>query len=334
MTDIKFTIDKINLQVAIKNIKCISTVYVNNKHKLSWQCLICYNIFSQSKSYIDKDFTKCTNCVNNNKFQKLLDKLSILEGKTFNTKYLGSHIKMDFVCKNNHLFKMTYNNIVNLGHWCPKCSTNNNISENICRVYMEVLFGQFFPKIRPKWLIGNHNRNLELDGYCGNLNLAFEHQGSHHYKNTYSTNRLEKTIINDDIKRRICKDINVKLVIIPQLFNKTPLNKLRQFIINESQRLGIEVPNKNAQVYLSDCYKNSKVDVFERYTKIATTRGGKCISDEYLGANNEKLIWECQFGHQWKQFPYVIKKGHWCPICAGQKQSKNIIFKKIKFIGQ
>lgn len=49
---------------------------------------------------------------------------------------------------------------------------------------------------------------------------------------------------------------------------------------------------------------------------LADNKGGKCLSDEYIN-NNSKLLWECKFGHRWASTPKNIKKGKWCPHCAG-----------------
>ncbi len=49
---------------------------------------------------------------------------------------------------------------------------------------------------------------------------------------------------------------------------------------------------------------------------IAKERGGKCLSDSYINAR-KKLIWECAEGHQLEATPDKVKRGRWCPHCAG-----------------
>jgi hypothetical protein len=48
---------------------------------------------------------------------------------------------------------------------------------------------------------------------------------------------------------------------------------------------------------------------------IALERGGKCLSVFYKNAHT-KLIWSCQFGHQWEAIPNNVVRGNWCPVCA------------------
>jgi len=49
---------------------------------------------------------------------------------------------------------------------------------------------------------------------------------------------------------------------------------------------------------------------------IAENRGAKCLSDFYVN-NTTNLEWECEKGHKWEATPKNIKKGKWCPHCAG-----------------
>jgi len=51
--------------------------------------------------------------------------------------------------------------------------------------------------------------------------------------------------------------------------------------------------------------------------KLATDRGGFCLSSDYLN-NNTKLRWQCAKGHEWEAVPTSISRGSWCPICAGK----------------
>lgn len=54
--------------------------------------------------------------------------------------------------------------------------------------------------------------------------------------------------------------------------------------------------------------------------QLAERRSGKCLSDIYVDANS-KLNWQCAKGHRWRAIPSNIKRGHWCPLCAGHGKS-------------
>ena len=58
--------------------------------------------------------------------------------------------------------------------------------------------------------------------------------------------------------------------------------------------------------------------------KIAESRGGKCLSKEYVNSLT-KLKWQCKKGHVWEAKPSSVKRGTWCPGCAkkGKKKKQN-----------
>lgn len=319
----KPSINEINLSLLNKNLKCISDYYPGNKAKIDWQCLKCNYIFKASKNSLDKDFVRCSNCFKIEQLNKAQQIAKNKGGQCKTTVYNKSTEKFSFICSNNHEFIAKYNNVIYNETWCPYCSHNNLLSEEICRVYFENIFNDKFLKIRPYWLRKDNGYILELDGYCENLNLAFEHNGLFHYKNN-KWNKLKNTQNNDLLKKKLCLNQGIKLIVIPQLFKKISLQKLRQFIIDECNKLNINVPFPNAPISLDKCYSQN---IFDSYKAIANNKGGRCVSEFYLGATNEKLIWECDKGHQWLQYPYVIKKGHWCPVCVGLLTSVNILKK-------
>ena len=53
---------------------------------------------------------------------------------------------------------------------------------------------------------------------------------------------------------------------------------------------------------------------------MATLRGGKCLSDEYVN-NYSHLLWQCAVGHQWEATARTMKSsGFWCPTCAHEEK--------------
>ncbi len=68
-----------------------------------------------------------------------------------------------------------------------------------------------------------------------------------------------------------------------------------------------------AKVELAACLLHS--DGLERLHEAATERGGRCLTDTYIGiaAHYE---WECAEGHRWTAVAYRVVDGGWCPLCA------------------
>lgn len=321
ITTKKSSIEEINNKWRSINIKCISINYIGNKSKLKWQCTICNNIIEKTKNDMDRYFTTCKICKYNEQFELAKEK-AYEKGGRITSNYVGPLTKLMCLCKNNHEFSIRPHNLF-AGNWCKKCSQNSYISENICRAYFEQMFGESFDSIRPDWLKKDNNWNLELDGYCANINLAFEHQGTQHYENVFNKpeKEFQESLNNDLLKLKFCKENNINIIIIPSLFKKTPISDLRSLIINKCKDLSINIPFLNIKIDLSKCYDDNR---FNYYKKLAKEHGGRCLSEYYMGSVNEKLIWECKEKHIWKQLPYVIKNS-WCPTCSSQLHSKNII---------
>ncbi|CAG8821150.1 45144_t:CDS:2 [Gigaspora margarita] len=65
--------------------------------------------------------------------------------------------------------------------------------------------------------------------------------------------------------------------------------------------------------------------------KIAKSRGGQCLSDNYINCNTP-LRWKCAKGHEWAAHFHNIKNGKtWCPYCAGNVRFTIKVAKQIAF---
>jgi len=88
-----------------------------------------------------------------------------------------------------------------------------------CRRILEDLFHKPFTSIRPDFLRYVTGKNLELDGYNEELQIAFEYQGIQHrqftplFHKTYSM--FEKQLQRDEWKKQKCKEHNIILLEIP-----------------------------------------------------------------------------------------------------------------------
>ena len=57
--------------------------------------------------------------------------------------------------------------------------------------------------------------------------------------------------------------------------------------------------------------------------KMATNRGGKCLSNKYVNGIT-KLRWKCADGHVWEATPSNVGRGSWCPNCGFQHIIENL----------
>jgi very-short-patch-repair endonuclease len=89
--------------------------------------------------------------------------------------------------------------------------------------------------IRPKWLKNPYTkRNLEIDCYCEQLNIAVEIDGEqhHHYVSWFhkTFQNYLKQKENDLIKAKLLRERGVRLIRIPY---DVPYNKLEEYIITQ-----------------------------------------------------------------------------------------------------
>jgi len=186
----------------IFNLSWISAKRVN-----SW-CPICAGVRVNHEEEIKKIHEYCEN---NN-------------GICLENEYKKSKYNYKCKCQNNHIFYLNWDKGKRRGDWCKKC--NDNIFENTIKEILKEITNKEFIKIRPDWLKNPEtNRNLELDCYNKELNLAIECQGPQHYKiiKTYGMTKedLKYQQYKDNFKRIKCKEKNITLIEIKYKLNIT-----------------------------------------------------------------------------------------------------------------
>jgi hypothetical protein len=200
------------------------------------------------------------------------------------------------------------------------------LGERICREFFEQLFGRKFPKSYPKWLVNKKGNQMELDGYCESLGLAYEHHGEHHYSVKSYFARADEILLNrrtdDRLKRRLCKNRRIVLIEVPEIPARLPIEDLRALIKRNCERNRIPLPSdfETKIINLKKAYATSgSREALREVQLIARNRGGKCLSDNYVSART-KLPWECAQEHRWEATPDNIKRGRWCPKCARMRK--------------
>jgi len=245
----KHTIEEAH-EIALKNGgKCLSAEFIQMRAKLSWQCGNCGYIWDAKLGHV-LEGTWCVKCSHS--------KYTIENFKKHAKKYNGKCLSSKYIYGENIIFQCnTCNSIWNTngpaalrdGTWCTPC--NNGVGEKICRYFFETLFKNKFITCRPNFLKNpKTNHNLELDGYCAELGIAFEHQGRQHYEagNWKMTNDdLLYLKYKDRLKKKLCKLAGVKLIVIPQVLQLTPFKNLQTIIEKQCIKLNI-IPPENFQL--------------------------------------------------------------------------------------
>jgi hypothetical protein len=310
----RLSLEQIKKEVQQKfNGKCLSKTYKNNLQKLTWQCKHGHT-WQATYGNIQNHNRWCPHCAGNAKLtlKKMQEVAHSRGGKCLSKNYKNNHTKLKWKCFAGHKWTSRPNDVLQKGHWCPHC--NLSLGERACKLIFEKSFKKQFVKIRPKWLKNKYGNNLELDGYCSDLNMAFEFNGEYHNKTVFTFHDSEdllKVKEHDLIKIKKCFDLGILLFIINEPRPFTIKNLIKEI----KQKVPFKVTENIKEIEL-EVYKFSKI---EKYNEIAKARGGKCISKKWINSLY-KLEWECEFKHQWRATPNNIQQGTWCPKCAGRQK--------------
>ena len=311
-------IDDMRALAKNKGGKCLSTEYKNNRTKLLWECSRNHR-WEASPFHIKNSNSWCPKCAGNEKlsidvFRETADARG---GSCLSSEYKNQDQKLLWECIRGHRWHATPVNVHNNGTWCPRC--RSSYSEEICRETFQQIFRKEFPKTRPNWLMGFKGRNLELDGYCADLKVAFEYNGKQHYDivpHFQKERDLSELKLTDILKTLLCQEQGVQLFTISYRNN---LEKLPAWIKKEAQKREMDISDIDFSqpINLENVYKHDYK--LRNLQNLASKNGGLCLSTKYVSAKT-KLLWQCAQGHTWETAPSNINQGHWCPKCAGNKK--------------
>lgn len=234
---IKYTIDDCIISAIKKDGECLSKEFNNVGTSMQWKCKKGH-IFKTRYAHI-LEGSWCKTCWGIDQRLGLLeciDWAKKLDGECLSTEYVNKDTKMKWKCKKDHIWIATFGSLRSMNSWCPYCSKSR--SEKLCREILEEYTGLPFPSIRPDWLKNVTGYNLELDGFCEDLNFGFEYQGIQHdeYNAFFHRNdqeNFERQQDRDKLKLDLCKKHNIDVLIIPHTLSYQNENELRIFIKEE-----------------------------------------------------------------------------------------------------
>ena len=254
--------------------------------------------------------------------QRLKNGLAIMQelahsrgGECLSTEYINGKSKYRWRCADGHEWEASAQK-VRTETWCPICS--GGVRENLCRTYLQALTGNSWKKAKPKWLRNELGNQMELDGYCVELGIAFEHHGQQHYHRTdflQQTHSLEQRKADDKRRRDLCRSHNIDLLEVPYTVPPAQLPewlhaRLSKWVASETL-----TPWQELEGSLTVA-PDSKLKELQ---KIAARRGGQLLDQVYKGVHG-KLRFRCAEGHEWGVIPMAIKRGHWCPKCGADRR--------------
>jgi hypothetical protein len=318
--------DKLETFVKIieaKGGKCLTTEYINSQvTRLVIECGKGHQ-WATWPGHVKKGLW-CRKC-NGSAKHSLSDVIRLAEsrgGKCLSENYKNDMSNITWQCNEGHIWDATPNNIKH-GRWCPTCAPG--FGERVCRLFFEKIFEKPFIKTRPNWLMSKRGFPLELDGFCEELNLAFEHQGEQHYKKVHF---FRDSPNSDQLKRNVCKRKGIALIEIPEVPAITKIKDLKDVIVKECLKKDVNLPQRIAEIEITDyeiftCTESKKrKELIEVAKKIITEKEGETIHFFLISDSTPKLKIKCKNDHTWSCSVSNIIKGKWCTYCHRESIQK------------
>lgn len=292
---------------------CLSERYLGARTKHRWRCAEGHEW--EAPPYSIRAGTWCKKCAGNEQLtlRDMRETAQKMGGECLSSEYINSDQQLHWRCAEGHEW-IAIGYHVRAGHWCPTCSAGN--TERICKDIFEKMFGKSFLKVKPEWLLNDRGKRMELDGYCKELQVAFEYHGAQHYRHIDYFHRQDKSLarrqLDDARKEQLCRKHGVHLLVIPHTVSASEIPCLvAEFA--QANELHLKV-TKPGEVAVAKFVLPEKLKVVQA---LAQKKGGQCLSVAYVN-NNTPLLWECDKGHTWLAVPGSIQQGSWCPKCAGK----------------
>lgn len=209
--------EKIKSTLLERNISILIDKYPKNAYiKVPCLCLFCSWNWQTAITDLVNNETGCPKC--SGRIPKPLEEIKEILLKRNITILIDKYPKNNstkvpclcLICKYKWSTKIAH--LVNSKSGCPNCKVG--FGEKSCRFIFETLLNKKFPKVRPDWL--RYKKKLELDGFCTELNLAFEHNGRQHYEFAKQFHKTENFFVKqqerDFFKKEKCKEYGVILI--------------------------------------------------------------------------------------------------------------------------
>jgi hypothetical protein len=197
--------------------RCLSTEYKSNQTPLRVKCGAGHE---WGATYANLSRGKwCPQCadVRLGRQPGTIDRMHVVAGdrggECLSVTYVNSVTPLRWRCREGHEWRARPGNVINNGTWCPDCLHKG---EGETRALFERLTGKRFPS-RTSVL---PNPRYQLDGYCSELRIAFEHHGKQHYAYVPYFHRggpegLEQRRATDVAKAEMCDSEQIVLITVP-----------------------------------------------------------------------------------------------------------------------
>jgi len=296
----KLTIKDMQKLARKKKGECLSNEYINACTKLKWRCEKGH--VWEAKPTNIRGGRWCPRCTRVESALKRLQEIAKSKGgRCLSTDYVDVQTKLKWRCKKGHVWESRPTNIIK-GHWCTQCAGLKKLTIEEMRGLAESRGG--------KCLSSEYvNAHTKLKWQCkeGHVWEARPYD----IKQGRWCPRCARVKLTIKDLQEIAESRGGKCL-SPEYVNvQTKLKwQCKEGHVWETRPVNIRKGH-----WCIQCAGLKRLTIEEMQERVKS-RGGKCLSSEYINARI-KLKWQCEKGHVWEAKPMHIKKGNWCPHCAG-----------------
>jgi len=297
------TIEEMQDIAKVQDGECLSTEYINSSFHLRWKCKAGHEWEASPKNI--KKGKWCPHCSGNIPLtiEEMQGIAKAQGGECLSNEYINNITKLKWRCSKGHVWKAVPSSI-KAGTWCPYCAGNIPLTMEEMHKIANARGGECLSKEylsahkKLRWRCSEGHeweatpRNVKRSTWCphcaGIIPLTMEEMQG--IAEAQGGECLSEEYVNANTKLRWkCKEGH------------------EWEALPSSIKTGTWCP-----------YCAGRHQTIDDMRKIAESRGGDCLSEEY-GGNKTKLTWKCSEGHEWKAGPSNIKRGSWCPTCGNKK---------------
>ncbi len=293
--------------------KCLSKEYIDEHSLLEWMCEKGHRWESPYK--VVNQGAWCKQCLKKRKTrEEILEELKQIAkdkgGECLTKEFPKDSRNVACICKNGHIWVIKAETLKE-GGWCRTC-----ITDDISKQQLEEL-NEIAAKKGGKCLAEKYiNNSTRLNFSCENDHV-WETNAAIIKRGGWCPECAQEKISKEQIA--IVKSIAIqkggKYISGNYIKNTSKL----KFECAKGHNFFVTTHNIKGGQWCRECVLESLRDSIDVFHKIASEKGGKCLSSEYK-SSKDKLEFECAEGHRWKTAAGTIKSGCWCSVC-GHKQA-------------
>ena len=271
------------------------------------------------------------------KFKKANEYAQAKGGECLSEEYVYSRGRLEWKCKKktHDSWLATYDSVVNHGSWCRKCANEKN-AENYKNKNALDLAKKYAQSKGGECLSTEYiNTKTKLEWKCSNSEheswvADFEHIVKRNSWCPKCSGRFSK---NEQLEKAKKLALNKNGLCLSNLF-KTVDDKLIWKCSNsehESWEATFSQVKKGS--WCPKCAGfYSKEEGLIRAANYVESKGGKCLSEKYIKAQN-LLTWQCAEKHTWDAtYASVVLNGSWCPICSVYYYKEHVVREILEYL--